>query len=284
MDVTVLPNQRRPGVGRFPAAENRRAALPQQARFCPVVEDASKSGFLVYPPLLPEEALQIRYLEAGKMRVSLHRTLSGASTPQPVWVMDITTSAGTGGLDAYDVKYVDESVGLDAMEVQRFSDALIANVNAPQGGVGLRGAYDFVTPEGWDTVYTGILNRTERPSLPILTARVETDWYSQPTEFRYVLAPGEVLSANGQSPIGQVLFVPREPVRLREGTEDERQGFLERQQAYWAERSTKERATNFGTLYSYHYRDEQKARRAPEASPSGDEPGAEAPGREAVRD
>ena len=145
--------------------------------------------------------------------------------------------------------------------MEAFSDALIANVNAPQGGVGLRGAHDFVTPEGWDTVYTSVLNRTERPSLPVLTARIETDWYTQPTEFRYVLQPGEILSANGQSPVGQVLFVPREPVRLRAGSEDDRAAFLERQQAYWAERATKERATNFGTLYSYHYRDMQKARR-----------------------
>lgn len=268
MDVTVLPNQRRPGVGRMPAPENRRAALPQQARFCPVLEDASRSGFLVYPPLLPEEGLQIRYLEAGLLRVSLFRTPTGTSAPQPVWVMDIGTSGGTGGYDAYDVKFIDSSIGLDASEVQSFSDALLANVNSPQGGIGLRGAYDFVTPEGWDTVYTGILNRTDRPSLPVLTARIETDWYSQPTEFRYVLQPGDILSANGQSPIGQVLFVPRDSVRLREGSADERQAFLDRQQEYWAERSTKERATNFGTLYSYHYRDLQKANRAGE-SPAG---------------
>jgi len=268
MDVTVLPNQRRPGVGRMPAPENRRAALPQQARFCPVLEDASRTGFLVYPPLLPEEGLQIRYLEAGHLRVALHRTPTGTSAPQPVWVMDISTSGGTGGFDAYDVKFIDESIGLDAGEVQSFSDALLANVNSPQGGIGLRGSYDFVTPEGWDTVYTGILNRTDRPSLPVLTARIETDWYSQPTEFRYVLQPGDILSANGQSPIGQVLFVPRDSVRLREGSATERQAFLDRQQEYWAERSTKERPTNFGTLYSYHYRDLQKAHRAGHAAAS----------------
>ena len=275
MDVTVLPNQRRPGVGRPPAAENRRGGLPQQARFCPVVEDASRSGFLVYPPLLPEEALQIRYLEPGRMRVSVHRTPTGNSSPQPVWVMDILVSGGTGGVDAYDVKFIDDSVGLDAAGVESFSDALIANVNAPQGGVGLRGAHDFVTPEGWDTVYTSVLNRTERPSLPVLTARIETDWYTQPTEFRYVLQPGEILSANGQSPVGQVIFVPREPVRLRAGSEADRAAFLERQQAYWAERATKERATNFGTLYSYHYRDMQKARRTDAGGDASDLPEAE---------
>jgi len=272
MDVTVLPNQRRPGVGRPPAAENRRGALPQQARFCPVVEDASKSGFLVYPPLLPEEALQIRLLEPGRMRVSLHRTPTGTSSPQPVWVMDIVTSGGTGGVNGYEVKFIDSSVGLGPEEVEQFSDALLANVNAPEGGVGLRGAHDFVTPDGWDTLYTGILNRTDRPSLPVLTARIETDWYTQPTEFRYVMQPGEILSANGQSPVGQVLFVPRESVRLREGSEADRQAFLDRQQAYWAERATKERATNFGTLYSYHYRDIQKDRRASEGRPEDDAP------------
>lgn len=261
MDVIILPNQRRPGVGRPPAAENRRAALPQQARFCPVVEDASRSGYLVYPPLMPEETLQVRYLEPGKMRVAVHRTPSGTSAPQPVWVIDITFSGGTGGVDAHDVVYLDESVGLEVSDVHAFMDALVTNVNAPAGGIGLRGAFDFVTPEGWDTVYSGIFNKTERPHFPVLTARIETDWYPQPTEFRYVLQPGDVLSANGQSPIGQVIFVPREAARLREGSEAERQSFLDRQQAYWQERSEKERATNFGTLYSYHYRDMQKARR-----------------------
>jgi hypothetical protein len=265
MQVKVLPGQRRPGVGRRPASENRRAFLPQQARFCPVLEDASKWGYLVYAPLLPEESLQVRNLQPGLLRLTLLRDVPGGGA-RPLWVMDIQSSGGGGGVDGYDVKYVEESLDLDAEGVRAFADALITNVNAPPGAVGIRGAHDFVTPEGWDTVYTGILNMVDRPTYPVLTARIETDWYPQPTEFRYALQPGDILSVNGASPIGQVFFVPREPVTLVDGTEADTRSFNERQEAYWTERHAKERSTNFGTTYSYHYRDLQKERRTGSAN------------------
>jgi len=95
----------------------------------------------------------------------------------------------------------------------------------------------------------------------VMAARIETDWYPQPTEFRHVLDVGQTLSVAGTSPIGQVIFVPRETVALIDGTEEEAESFAKRLHDYWAERAEKERATNFGTLYTYHYRDEQKLRR-----------------------
>ena len=44
MQLKLLPNPHRPGVGRDPARENRRTFLPQHARFLPTVEDASTNG------------------------------------------------------------------------------------------------------------------------------------------------------------------------------------------------------------------------------------------------
>ncbi|MEX1022808.1 MAG: hypothetical protein WD058_06645 [Dehalococcoidia bacterium] len=261
MEVTILANQRRPGVGRRPVSENRRAWLPQQARFCPVLEDASRSGYLVYPPLAPDEAFQVRLLPQGIFRLSLLADPGGSAGLRPLFVMDVTPSAGTGGVDAYDLRFTEEGSGLDAASAQEIVDTMVTNVNSPPGGIGLRGAFDFVTPEGWDTLYVGLLNEVQRPTVPTLTARVETDWYAQPTEFRYVLQPGDVLSASGEAPIGQVLFVPRTEVTLRHGEPSDAAAFGERQRAYWTERSAQERATNFGATYSYHYRDIQKARR-----------------------
>lgn len=259
MDITILPNQRRPGVGRAPARENRRAWLPQQARFCPVLEDGSRLGFLVYPPLEDPEVLQVRRIRDETLRFSFAITASDGTT-RPRWVVDMTASAGGGGLDSHDVRFSDEELALTDEQILGQLDALTVNLNAPAGAVGFRGAFDFVTPEGWDTVYLGVLNEVQPPHIPVLAARIETDWYAQPTEFRYVLGTGQTVSVAGSAPIGQVFFVPREPVELRPGTETDVARFETAQREYWTERAEKERPTNFGTIHSYHYRDEQRAR------------------------
>jgi len=259
IDVLEVPNQRRPGVGRRPVAENRRAWLPQQARFCPVLEDGSRLGFLTYAPLEDHEVLQVRRPRDELLRFSFAVTEAGGTT-RPLWVIDLTSSAGGGGLDSHDVRFVDEGLALSEQEVIGQLDALTVNLNAPPGAVGIRGAFDFVTPEGWDTVYLGVLNEVQPPRMPVLTARIETDWYAQQTEFRYLLGTGQTLSVSGSAPIGQVFFVPREVVELRAADADAVARFQEAGQRYWSERATKERTTNFGTLHSYHYRDEQRAR------------------------
>lgn len=259
MDVTILPNQRRPGIGRRPARENRRAWLPQQARFCPVLEDGSRLGYLVYPPLEDPEVLQVRRVRDEMLRFSFAVTAADGTT-RPLWVIDMTASAGGGGLDAHDLRFVDDELGLNEEQVLGQLDALTVNLNAPPGAVGVRGAFDFVTPEGWDTIYLGVLNELQPPHVPVLTARIETDWYAQPTEFRYVLGTGQTVSVAGSAPIGQVFFVPRETTELRDGTEADAARFETTQREYWTERAEKERPTNFGTIHSYHYRDIQRER------------------------
>ena len=95
------------------------------------------------------------------------------------------------------------------------------DLGTPAGAVTLRGAWNFQTPRGWDTVYTPVFNLIERPVAPMLVIRVETDWYVHDSEFRYVLQPGETISASHSMPIGQVIFVPREEITFRDGTEQE---------------------------------------------------------------
>src|SRR5262249_21977138 len=90
------------------------------------------------------------------------------------------------------------------------------DLGTPPGAVTLRGAWNFRTPPGWDSVYTPIFNKLERPIAPMLSIRVETDWYVHETEFRYVLQPGESITASHSLPIGQVFFVPREEITLRD--------------------------------------------------------------------
>src|SRR5207249_8921217 len=86
------------------------------------------------------------------------------------------------------------------------------DMGTPPGALSLRGATNFQTPPGWDTVYTPIFNMIDRPVAPMLVVRVETDWYAHETEFRYVLQAGEGVSGSHTMPIGQVVFVPREDV------------------------------------------------------------------------
>jgi hypothetical protein len=260
VQVTILPNQRRPEMGKFPARENRRAWLPQQARFCPVLEDGSRLGFLVYPPLDDRETCQIRYMPNSTYRFSMFVNDDNGVSHQ-AFVVDLQPAAGGGGADLQEVVFLEPSADIDESTALGLVDALTTNVNGSPGGVGLRGAHDFVTPEGWDTIYTGVLNEQQRPNIPVLTARIETDWYPQPTEFRYALQPGDVISTAGSVPIGQVLFVPREPIELVAGGEQDQERFSGAQREYWEERHTKEQSTNFGAVHSYHYRDVQKERR-----------------------
>ena len=59
MDIRLFPNMIRPGVGQKPRRESQRPLLPQHSRHCPVLEAGSAAGYLVYPPLEPQESYYI---------------------------------------------------------------------------------------------------------------------------------------------------------------------------------------------------------------------------------
>jgi hypothetical protein len=128
------------------------------------------------------------------------------------------------------------------------------DLGTPAGAVTLRGAWNFQTPQGWDTVYTPVFNNIERPVAPMLVIRVETDWYVHDSEFRYVLQPGETISAAHGLPIGQVFFVPREEITFRDGTQEEIAARHESSQAFYDEKARTKVKTAYGVEYSplYH--------------------------------
>ena len=66
MEVRIFSSSGRPGVGQPPKREAQRPLLPQHARHCPVLEAGSALGFLVYPPLEPNEAAHITYEGEGR--------------------------------------------------------------------------------------------------------------------------------------------------------------------------------------------------------------------------
>ena len=253
LQVKVVPNQRRPGVGRMPSSELRRAWLPQQSRLCPVLEDGSKLGFLVYPPLEDDETFQVRFVDEGNYRMIFYRD------KEPVFTV-LRKLAGGGGLGSTDeLVHFDEQSGMDRRAIQPLIDSLVVNVGGLAGGIGIRGAYDFMTPDGWDTIYTGVLNDLARPHIATLAVRVQTDWFRQPTEFRYAMQNGEGVSASGFAPVGQVFFVPREETTLELASEEEQARFEQELNEYWARKPEQEQYTGYGGIYDHQYRIESRA-------------------------
>ena len=110
-------------------------------------------------------------------------------------------------------------------------------------------------------MYAPIFNMIERPVAPMLVVRVETDWYAHDTEFRYVMEPGEGLSGSSSMPIGQVLFVPREEVVMRESTQEEIASLKKGREEFSHHKATIRLTTPYGLTYSPHYLRESRSRK-----------------------
>jgi hypothetical protein len=262
MDVRLLPNSRRPGVGLKPRREGTRPLLPQHARHCPVLEAGSALGFMVFPPLEPKESVYVEYEGDGRYKFVYYlQTQDGHRAP----LFQVTMSLSVGGVGM--VKEEVTFVGAPALS--REAALSVARVflvpedmGTPPGAVALRGATNFQTAPGWDTVFTPIFNMIERPVAPMLVVRVETDWYAHETEFRYVLQPGEGLTLEPTLPIGQVFFVPREEITLRASTADEIKRFEASRDDFNRHKAAAAQTTSYGLTYSPHYLRESRARKS----------------------
>src|SRR5688572_7148973 len=221
MEVRLFPNSVRPGAGMKPRREAQRPLLPQHARHCPVLEAGSALGFMVYAPLEPKESYYVEYEGDGRYKFVYYlQTQSGKSAP--VFSVSFAMSLGSVGMIKEEVAFMGVPIlsREDALKVARVF-VVPEDMGTPAGALALRAATNFSTPPGWDTVYTPIFNMIERPVAPMLIVRVETDWYAHESEFRYVLQPGEGFPGAHTMPIGQVFFVPREEISLRDCTPDE---------------------------------------------------------------
>jgi hypothetical protein len=93
----------------------------------------------------------------------------------------------------------------------------------------------------------------DRPIAPMLVVRVETDWFPHETEFRYVLQPGEGLPGAQHMPIGQVFFVPREEITVRDCTPEEITAIQKSKEEFFREKAAHKIATPLGLEYSPYY-------------------------------
>lgn len=271
MEVSLFPNPRRPGIGLRPKREAQRPLLPLHARHCPVLEAGSSLGFLVHPPLGEKESFQVGYEGEGRYELIYSVNPTGRKWA-PVFSVTFLMPVGGIGATKEEVKIM-----IPEMKEAQQTALLMArmfivpeDLGTPAGAVTLRGAWNFQTPPGWDTVYTPIFNMIERPMAPMLTIRVETDWYVHDTEFRYVLQPGESISASHSMPIGQVFFVPREEVVLRDGTEEQIAARLKSSQVFFHEKSSTKLRTPYGMEYSPVYQRMSRQRGASSTLPSAE--------------
>jgi hypothetical protein len=253
MEVRVYSNTRRPGVGMSPKREGSRPLLPQHARHCPVLEAGSALGFMVYASLEPKESVYVEFEGDGRYKFVYYlQTQSGKRAP--IFQVTMSLSVGGVGMMKEEVTFVGAPMlsRESALAVMR-AFLVPEDMGTPTGAIALRGATNFQTPAGWDTVYTPILNMIERPVAPMLSVRVETDWYSHETEFRYVLQPGEGITIEHSIPIGQVFFVPREQIALRQCTSEELKAIEASRDEFNRHKAAATQQTSYGLSYSPHY-------------------------------
>jgi len=254
MEVRLFYNSIRLGVGMKPHLEGLRPLLPQHARHCPVLEAGSSLGFLVYPPLTEKESFHIEFQGEGRYQFTYFlRTPTGDL--EPIVSVTMVFPVGTIGMIKEDVSILSRKTAMNRNDALRLMRAFIVpeDLGTPPGAIALRAATNFRTPQGWDTVYTPIFNLIDRPVAPMLVVRVETDWYAHETEFRYVLQPGEGISAAHNMPIGQVFFVPREEITMRDCTDGELEEIRRSKEEFAREKETQKIMTPHGLNYSPHY-------------------------------
>jgi hypothetical protein len=253
MEVRVYSNGRRPGVGMPPKREGSRPLLPQHARHCPVLEAGSALGFMVYASLEQRESVYVEFEGDGRFKF-VYYLQTQAGKRAPLFQVTISLSVGGVGMMKEEVTFVGAPmVSREAATAVMRAFLVPEDMGTPTGAIALRGATNFQTPAGWDTVYTPILNMIERPMAPMLSVRVETDWYSHETEFRYVLQPGEGITLEHSIPIGQVFFVPREQITMRQCTSEELKAIEASRDEFNRHKAAATQQTSYGLSYSPHY-------------------------------
>ncbi len=211
-------------------------------------------GYLVHPPLNDNESFHVAYEGEGRYRF-VYSVNPNGSTWQPIFTVAYGLPVGGIGAAREDVTMLIQATPESREMALLMTRMFIAvdDLGTPAGAVTLRGAWNFQTPAGWDTVYTPVFNMIERPVAPGLVVRVETDWFGHDSEFRYVLQPGESISAARNMPIGQVLFVPREETTFRDGTEQEVAARRASAERFFRDKSVVKRTTPYGLEFSPHY-------------------------------
>jgi hypothetical protein len=217
---------------------------------------------MVFPPLADNEGYRIDYEGDGQYRFTFFSGSLGGNW-SPVFTLDFALPVGGVGSMREEVTVHVPNSEITYESAREMARVFISpeDCGTPTGGIALRGATNFQTPTGWDTVYSAVFNHIERPVAPVLIVRVQTDWYAHDTEFRYVLQAGEGIHAGHALPIGQVFFVPREEITLRDCTDDELEAFRQAKRDFHRDKAAVTMTTPYGLQYSPYYA--RRSRSAP---------------------
>jgi hypothetical protein len=216
----------------------------------------------VYPPLEPNETFQVEFIGEGRYRLAYYFNVKPDQW-EPIFAVTLSLPPGAVGVTKEEVEILSRKAPVSREVALAITRGFIVpeDMGTPSGGISLRGSVNFQTPPGWDTVYTPIFNMIERPIAPMLIVRVETDWYPHETEFRYVLQPGEVIAGSHTIPIGQVFFVPREEITMRDCTTEELEAIVKAKSEFAEHKAAAKVTTPYGFQYSPHYLRESRDRK-----------------------
>jgi hypothetical protein len=228
---------------------------------------------LVYPPLEPHESFYAGYEGEGRYRFGYYVKPHGGKW-EAIFSVAVVFPVGGVGKYRQEVTFMPGAPTTSRELALHITQSLFADgdLGTPAGAITLRGAWNFQTQPGWDTVYTPIFNAMERPVAPMFVVRVETDWYAHESEFRYVLQPGEGMSIGHSMPIGQAFFVPREQITTRDCSDDELAAIRQSQEEFSREKASVELTTSYGVPYSPHYLRKSRQQNASAGQHAPDDP------------
>jgi len=208
MEVRLFPNSMRPGTGLKPRRESQRPLLPQHARHCPVLEAGSALGFLVYPPLERIESFYVGY--QGDGRYQLTYFLNAQSQGEAIFSVALHLPMGSIGVVREQITFMNKQHPVAPETAMALTRTFIVpeDLGTPAGGISLRGATNFQTPSGWDTIYTPVFNMIERPVPPMMVIRVETDWYASPVNL-ILRKPAGSIHVRPGDPMAHAILVAR---------------------------------------------------------------------------
>ncbi len=226
-----------------------------------MLEAGGATGFMVYAPLHPEESYHVEHEGDGRYTF-MYFLEAPSGTPTHIFTVTIALSIGAVGMTKEEVVFtgVPTFSREEALNIMRVC-VVPEDMATPAGAIALRGATNFRTPAGWDTIYTPIFNMIERPVAPMLVVRVETDWYAHETECRYVLQPTEGMTVQRSLPIWQVCCIHREEITLRDCTDVELEKIRRSQMQFAQDKADATQRTSYGLSVSPHYLRQSRARK-----------------------
>ena len=134
-----------------------------------MLEAGSALGFMVYASLEPKESLYVEFEGEGRYKFVYYlQTQGGKRTPIFQVTMSLSGGRHRHGQGGGDVRRCADAVARSRARRDARVFFVPEDMGTPPGAIALRGATNFQTPSGWDTVYTPIFNMIERPVAPML--------------------------------------------------------------------------------------------------------------------